>query len=103
MKLSDLIGNAEAQRVHGDPEVAVSGLAYDSRQIKPGNIFFSTARDQEQARAHIQDALRRGARAVVVQGWADDDARPALTMVESASPRRLMGLVASRFFNEPSK
>ncbi|MBV8773038.1 MAG: UDP-N-acetylmuramoyl-L-alanyl-D-glutamate--2,6-diaminopimelate ligase, partial [Deltaproteobacteria bacterium] len=48
-------------------------------------------------------ALERGAGAVVVQGWVEDDARPPLTIVESASPRRLMGLVASRFFHAPSK
>jgi UDP-N-acetylmuramoyl-L-alanyl-D-glutamate--2,6-diaminopimelate ligase len=87
----------------GNPEIEVSGLAYDSRQIRPGDIFFSTARDRLQRRAHIQEALRRGARAVVVRGWVDDDARPPATIIESDSPRRLMGLAASRFFNAPSK
>jgi UDP-N-acetylmuramoyl-L-alanyl-D-glutamate--2,6-diaminopimelate ligase len=103
MKLRELIATAEVQRVLGDLEVAVSGLAYDSKQIKPGDIFFSTARNQTEGRAHIQDALRRGARAVVVRSWADDDARPPVTIIESASPRRLMGIAASRFFNAPSK
>jgi UDP-N-acetylmuramoyl-L-alanyl-D-glutamate--2,6-diaminopimelate ligase len=103
MRLSELIGNAEIQRVLGDPEVAVSGLAYDSRQVKAGEVFFSTARDERQARANIQQALHRGARAVVVRRWAEEDARPAATIIESARPRDLMGLAASRFFNSPSR
>jgi UDP-N-acetylmuramoyl-L-alanyl-D-glutamate--2,6-diaminopimelate ligase len=103
MKLSELIANAEVQRVLGDPEVAISGLAYDSRQVKAGDLFFSTARDEEQERANLQQALNRGARALVVRRWPDEDARPVATIVESAWPRRLMGLAASCFFNAPSR
>ena len=103
MKLSDLIVKAEVEQVLGDAQIEVNRLTCDSRQIKPGDIFFSTARDRTQGRAHLQEALRRGARAVVVRRWEDDDARPPITIIECASPRRLMGLAASRFFNAPSK
>jgi UDP-N-acetylmuramoyl-L-alanyl-D-glutamate--2,6-diaminopimelate ligase len=103
MRLSELIASTEAQRVLGDPEIAVSGLAYDSRRVKSGDIFFSTARDAGQERANIQQALNRGARALVVRRWADEDARPAATIIESGWMRRLMGLAASRFFNAPSR
>ena len=103
MKLGELIANAEVQLVFGDPEVAVSGLAYDSRQVKAGDLFFSTARDKGQERANLQQALNHGARALVVRRWPDEDARPLATIVETAWPRRLMGLAASRFFNAPSR
>jgi len=102
MKLSELIAGAEVQRMLGDPEAAVNGLAYDSRQVKGGDIFFSTARDEMQERANIQQALSRGARALVVRRWAEG-ARPAATIIESPWPRRLMGLAAARFFNAPSR
>jgi UDP-N-acetylmuramoyl-L-alanyl-D-glutamate--2,6-diaminopimelate ligase len=103
MKLDALIARSEVQRMIGDPEAAVSGLSYDSRQVKAGDIFFSTARDEEQARANSQEALSRGARAVVVRRWTTENAHPGATIIESAWPRRLMGLAASRFFNAPSK
>ena len=103
LTLSELIADGGPQRVLGDPGVIVAGLTYDSRQVKPGDLFFSTARDHEQERAHVQQALNRGACAVVVRRWVADDARPAATIIESDSPRRLMGLVASRFFNAPSR
>jgi UDP-N-acetylmuramoyl-L-alanyl-D-glutamate--2,6-diaminopimelate ligase len=102
MRLEDLLAEAEVQRVLGDRRIAVKGLTYDSRQVKPGDLFFSIARDEAQARAHVHDALRRGAHALVVRRWTDEY-MPAATVVESVKPRYLMGLAASRFYNVPSR
>jgi UDP-N-acetylmuramoyl-L-alanyl-D-glutamate--2,6-diaminopimelate ligase len=104
MKLAELIAGEPDLRVHGDAGVEVAGLSYDSRRTKPGDLFFSLARDREQARANIDDALNRGARVVVMKGWdGGEAARPAATVVECARPRRLMGTAASRFFDAPSQ
>ncbi len=103
MRLSELIANAEVRRVIGDPDIEPSGLAYDSRKVNAGDLFFSTARDEMHQRANIEQAVNRGARAVAVRRWVDEDARPAATIIECTSPRRLMGVVASRFFNAPSR
>src|SRR5437773_2209208 len=104
MKLAELIAGGTDLRVHGDAGVEVAGLSYDSRRVKPGDLFFSLARDAEQARANIDDALNRGARVVVMKkGWDGEGARPAVAIVQCEWPRRLMGAAASRFFNAPSR
>jgi len=103
MRLAELILNAEVERVLGAWDVELSGLAYDSRQVKPGDLFFSTARDEAQSRAHLAQALNRGARAVVVRRWLEVGAPLAATVVECARPRRLMAMAASRFFDAPSR
>jgi UDP-N-acetylmuramoyl-L-alanyl-D-glutamate--2,6-diaminopimelate ligase len=103
MKLAELISGEPGLRVHGDAGVEVAGLSYDSRRVKPGDLFFSLARDSEQARANIDDALNRGARVVVMKGWDGEAARPAETVVRCERPRRLMGTASSRFFNAPSR
>lgn len=102
MKLADLIASVELGRVIGDRAQEITGLAYDSRRVQPGDLFFSTARDSDAARGHIEQALSRGARAVVVRGW-DGGARSAATIIECARPRVLMGQVAARFFDAPSR
>ena len=56
-------GRARSARIDGDVDVEITGLSYDSRQTRPGDLFFSTARDAKQNRANIDDALNRGARA----------------------------------------
>ena len=103
MKLGELLEGLDVRRIDGDLNVEITGLSYDSRQTRPGHLYFSTARDATRNRANIDDALNRGARAVVVGGWDGGTARPAVTMVGSERPRRLMGAVASRFFGAPSE
>jgi len=102
MKLAELIAIEPGIRVHGDASVEVAGLSYDSRRVKPGDLFFSLARDPELARANLEHALNRGARVVVMKGWDGEGARPAVTVVQCERPRRLMGAAASRFFDAPS-
>ncbi|MBF6560448.1 MAG: UDP-N-acetylmuramoyl-L-alanyl-D-glutamate--2,6-diaminopimelate ligase [Candidatus Binataceae bacterium] len=103
MKLNELIAGGNASRVIGDAAVEIGGLSYDSRTVKPGDLFFATARDAVSNRAHLEEALRRGARAAVVRGGDDDAARPAFTLIASEHPRALMGVAASRFFGAPSR
>ena len=103
MKLGALLANLDV-RTDGDLNVEITGLSYDSRKSGAGHLYFSTARDSEKNRANIDDALSRGARAVVVRGWDGGElARPAVTWVASERPRLLMGAVASRFFGAPSE
>jgi UDP-N-acetylmuramoyl-L-alanyl-D-glutamate--2,6-diaminopimelate ligase len=103
VKLGELLQGLEVRRIDGDLNVEITGLSYDSRQTRPGHLYFSTARDPKRNRANIDDALNRGARAVVVAGWDGGTARPAVTLVESERPRLLMGAAASRFFAAPSE
>lgn len=102
MTLAELIADAPVGRVHGDVAMEIGGLAYDSRRVRPGDLFFATARDAAENRAHIDDALKRGARAVVARAGAVETARPAFTRVECAEPRAVMAIAASRFFGAPS-
>jgi UDP-N-acetylmuramoyl-L-alanyl-D-glutamate--2,6-diaminopimelate ligase len=107
MKLAKLIADSnlgvELRRVVGDRAIEIGGLSYDSRRVAAGDLFFATARDPSAAKSHIQEALNRGARAVVVREWDGGSARSAATIIDCAAPRRLMGVAASRFFGAPSR
>ncbi len=103
MKLGELLNGLDVRRIDGDLNVEITGLSYDSRQTRPGHLYFSTARDPKRNRANIDDALNRGARAVVVAGWDGGWARPAVTLVQCERPRLVMGAAASRFFGAPSE
>src|SRR5271156_6105295 len=97
MKLAELIAGEPHLRIDGEAGVEVAGLSYDSRRVKPGDLFFSLARDREQARANIDDALNRGARVGVMKGGdGGEAARPAATVVECERPRRLLGGAGGR-------
>jgi UDP-N-acetylmuramoyl-L-alanyl-D-glutamate--2,6-diaminopimelate ligase len=103
MKLGELIAGAEIRAFDGDRETSITGLGYDSRKVQPGDLFFSTARSEEQARANVEDAFKRGARVAVVRSWDAASTRPALSLIECERPRALMGIAASRFYSAPSE
>ena len=112
MKLNELIAGSPIRSLVGDAEVEITGISYDSREVRPGHLFFAFARDAARRRASIDDALNRGARAVVADGrWDRKEARhaenvpvgpPAGTIVDAPQPRLLMGVAAARFFAAPS-
>ncbi len=103
MKLRDLLSGEAVRRMDGDTEVEISGLSYDSRETRPGDLFFSLARDARKNRANLTEAINRGAHAVVVDGWEGGALRPAVTVVEAQRPRLLIGRVAARFYRSPSE
>ena len=39
MKLGQLVTEMSHSEISGDPEQPIDGLAYDSRQVKPGYLF----------------------------------------------------------------
>jgi UDP-N-acetylmuramoyl-L-alanyl-D-glutamate--2,6-diaminopimelate ligase len=102
VKLADLIAGLEIGRIEGDEDVEISGVSYDSRKAGPGHLFFAMARDPERNRANIEDALNRGARAVVVRSVGGGAARPAVSLLTCGEPRRIMAAVAARFYGRPS-
>ena len=87
MKLSELMAGQAVRKMQGDAETEITGLSYDSRQVKPGDLVLSLARDAVRGQANVEDALSRGARAVVVRGWDGAATRPArLYRMRSAAP-----------------
>jgi UDP-N-acetylmuramoyl-L-alanyl-D-glutamate--2,6-diaminopimelate ligase len=115
VKLAELMAGAPVRAIDGDPEVEITGISYDSRETRPGDWFFALAREAARNRSNIDDALKRGARAVAVDGrWREKSearlavnvpagALPAGTIVDAPRPRLLMGVAAARFFGAPSE
>jgi UDP-N-acetylmuramoyl-L-alanyl-D-glutamate--2,6-diaminopimelate ligase len=89
-KLSDLFDDA--------PSVEVTDLAYDSRHVKPGALFFCVRGFDHDGHDFAHDAVRRGACAVVAE-------RPlGLDVPEIRVPlvRAAMAPAAASFFGNPS-
>ena len=99
MKLRDLIG----QDVLGDdaaiePAVAaleVTGIALDSRVVKPGDLFFALAGSKTDGARFIDAAVAAGAVAVVGDHAPSAGKVPFITV---ANPRRALALAAARVF-----
>jgi UDP-N-acetylmuramoyl-L-alanyl-D-glutamate--2,6-diaminopimelate ligase len=91
MTLRDLMGNAA-------PGVEVSGLAYSSRSVTPGTLFFCVPGFRADGHDFAPDAVARGAVALVCQ-------RPlglGVPEVVVDDVRAAMGPAAARFYGDPT-
>jgi UDP-N-acetylmuramoyl-L-alanyl-D-glutamate--2,6-diaminopimelate ligase len=79
--------------------VEVTDLAYDTRAVTPGTLFFCIPGQTADGHDLAADAVRRGAVALVVEHRVDDLDVPQLIV---PSVREAMGPAAADFFGRPS-
>jgi UDP-N-acetylmuramoyl-L-alanyl-D-glutamate--2,6-diaminopimelate ligase len=94
MKLKDLVAATALARpldgVFGETEI--TGISADSRKVEKGNLFVALSGSKTDGARFIDDAIARGAAAVV----AEQSDRP--DVIVSADPRRVLALAAAAYF-----
>ncbi len=83
------------------PDIEVRGLAYDSRQVKPGDVFIALKGLKAAGADFAADAVRRGAVAVVADRPADTATPVPWVIVPDA--RVAMAALAQEFYGHPSR
>lgn len=108
MQLSQLIADMNVSLIRGDAGVEISHLTDDSRQVAPGSLFIAragTGPTAADSRSFIDDAMARGAVAVLTEPAAADRAVASsiawLTATKVDQP--LCGQLAERFHDHPSR
>lgn len=95
-ELADVIG---PERVVGMPVGEVRGLAYDSRRVEPGTLFFAVPGVHVDGHDFVLQAVERGALGVVVEHETEVDV--AQLVVESTRPA--LADAADAWFGRPSE
>ena len=73
----------------------VTGLEYDSRRVQPGYLFFAFSGSKTDGREFAQDALEKGAIAVV-----SDSAGP---WIQVEHGRKALALASGNFYDQPDR
>jgi UDP-N-acetylmuramoyl-L-alanyl-D-glutamate--2,6-diaminopimelate ligase len=76
--------------------IAVSGLAVDSRLVRPGDLFFALAGHKTDGARFIDAAIASGA--VAVAGDHPPQGVLSVPFVTTPNPRRALALAAARFY-----
>jgi UDP-N-acetylmuramoyl-L-alanyl-D-glutamate--2,6-diaminopimelate ligase len=101
MKLEELVRGVPGATLEGSGDVDITGIAYDSRRVKPGDLFVAVEGLQADGHVFVSDALARGAVAVAVER---DVKVPAGTpLVRMPSTRSGLAEVAAEFYGRPSR
>ncbi|GIV19561.1 MAG: UDP-N-acetylmuramoyl-L-alanyl-D-glutamate--2,6-diaminopimelate ligase [Armatimonadota bacterium] len=100
--LSELIQLLPEVRLTGasDVHVWVTDVAYDSRKVKPGALFVAIPGQRYDGHDFVQDAVARGAVAVVVERPVEGAAVPLLQV---PCAREALALLANGFYGFPSR
>lgn len=97
MLLSSLIGtDVSVPPGAGDPQIA--GITADSRQVRPGFVFVALSGAKTDGTKFIDEAVSKGAIAVLVAQGAEIGSEPSVPVLRSVEPRRDLARMAARFF-----
>jgi UDP-N-acetylmuramoyl-L-alanyl-D-glutamate--2,6-diaminopimelate ligase len=100
MKIKELIGKdfpeiaAQLNAAAGDIDIAT--ITADSRQVVPGALFVALSGSKADGKAFIDDAIARGAAAVVAGAKLSNDA--SIPVFAASAPRRVLALAAANFY-----
>lgn len=100
MSLLELIDNAADVRINHPEraaEVHVAGLTADSREVRDGYVFAAFPGVKLDRRAFIDDAIARGAAAVLVPTGTPVNNNNVI-VIEDPNPRRRFSLMAAKFY-----
>ncbi|HEX5713579.1 MAG TPA: UDP-N-acetylmuramoyl-L-alanyl-D-glutamate--2,6-diaminopimelate ligase [Solirubrobacterales bacterium] len=98
MLLSDLISALDVTGHRGDLDVEITSLAYDSRRVGPGTLFFCFPGERADGHDFAAQAVAAGAAALVVERELELE----VPQVVVADARAAMAPLAARFWGDPT-
>lgn len=96
MRLKDFLTLQKIEQAEGDLDQEVAGLVYDSRRVAQGDVFFAVPGAHADGHRFVNQAIERGAIAVVVANKAK--VPRGVTFVCVHDVRATMGLWAAQFY-----
>lgn len=101
MRLANLLKDLEIiTTVRGDIDVEVTGIAYDSREIKPGELFVCLPGLNTDGHLYISEAVEKGAVGIVVS--KEVKVPEGVVRIKVQDSRKTLATLASRFFDDPT-
>ncbi len=109
MKIKDIL--MKDFDVKGDIEINISGVKYDSRDVKSGDLFVAIKGENFDGHNFIEDAVRRGAVAIVYEQSAISNQQSAMLMntypdivwIGVGDCRDAVASISHNFYRRPSE
>lgn len=99
--LKDILYKVSLQSVSGKTDLEVKGIHFDSRKVGPGDVFIATRGTQVDGHDFIENAIDKGAIAVICEELPDKQPTD-VTFIQVLDSCSAMGILASNFYGNPS-
>ncbi len=98
MKVKELLQGIEC-KIIGNGEVEVTGIAYDSRKVKKGDLFFCIKGYSADGHRYAQKAVEAGAVCLMVSEVLDLD----VVQIVVEDDRKAMAVISAAFYGKPAE
>ncbi|HEY8449870.1 MAG TPA: Mur ligase family protein, partial [Bacillota bacterium] len=100
LRLGDLVGNLTILDGRFAADQPITGIAYDSRRVRPGELFVAVRGRRADGHHHIAEAVERGAAAVIVEVGRGS---PAPAYVRVPNSRIALAQLSAAWFGHPAR
>lgn len=100
MTLSELLKNVNVKEINGGGSLNISGIADDSRNVKPGNVFVCITGYETDGHKYAKTAVENGAIAVIAEHSLPTVDVPCVIVNNT---RKVMAQIAAAFYDYPFK
>jgi len=99
MKLSEVINRVKANKCTADLDTEIKSVCYDSRKVKPGDMFVAVSGFETDGHKYINSAVRNGAVTVVCEKEPEID----IPYVLVDDCRYALAIMSCNYFGNPSR
>jgi len=99
--LKEILYKVSLRSTSGDMDINIRQVCFDSRKVEQGDLFVAVKGTQVDGHKYIQNAIERGAVAIV--GEAAGFHREGVAYVQVKDSAEALGIIASNYFGNPSR
>ncbi len=100
-KLTKLLENVDYELVKGSLDVDIADVKDDSRKAQENDLYIAKIGTTSNSHKFIPDAIKNGAKAVVVE--QDVDIKEDVTVIKVKSSREAMAYISASYFDHPAE
>ena len=101
-KLADILRKVDVRKIAGKGDVLVNSVSFDSRDIRPGQLFVAQRGTAMDGHKFIPAAIEKGA-CVIVCETLPDAVPENVTFVKVKNSSEALGIITANFYDNPSE
>ncbi|OJW71135.1 MAG: UDP-N-acetylmuramoyl-L-alanyl-D-glutamate--2,6-diaminopimelate ligase [Candidatus Amoebophilus sp. 36-38] len=101
-KLEELLDTVPVQQITGETNLFIQDICLDSREVSAGSLFVAIPGSTQDGHQYIPAAIAAGSKTIVCER-EPETILPGITYVYVKNASQALGIIASNFYQNPSK